>query len=123
MTDNQQLVAETALRDMVRKGFFSICVIDEILRMTCTIPDGDSYRMLRMLHCMNFMDMPPKLLAELPGLLRAVLNGPSLQFGVELRLPQRAEIKRFEIVEEPTPASPTPEAKATKQNWLISLLR
>lgn len=118
MTDTQQLVAETALRDMVRHGFFSICVIDDILKMTSTIPDGDSYRMLRALHCMKFMDMPPKLLTELPGLLRAVLNGPALQFGVELRLPQRAEVKAFQIVEEPT----APESK-TKPNWLVSLLR
>lgn len=72
----EQLACETALRDMIAKGHFSICTIDKILKISGSVPDKRSYEILSALHCVNYSDMPAGLVQELPELIRSALGGP-----------------------------------------------
>ncbi len=80
MTDIEKLAARAALKKMARDGYFSICTIDTILKMTGGVPDGRDYTVLRALHCINFRDMEPELLRGLPLLIQRVLEAPGIEF-------------------------------------------
>jgi hypothetical protein len=108
MDQVQQLAIETALKEMVRQGHFSICTIDKIIKMSGGIPCGESYKTLSLLHCVNFRDMSPLLVKELPGLLTRVLNGPVLRF--------EREVSIINItLEEKPPQIPEPVKEAAKE--------
>lgn len=94
MTTVQILAAQTALKDMFSKGHFSICVIDQILKMSRAVPKSEDYDALRLLHCINFRDMDDALRAELPGLIQRVLSAPAIMFTNTLPL----SVARLEIV-------------------------
>ncbi len=86
MTTLQILAAQEALKKMFEGGHFSICTIDAILKVTRGVPNGDDYHTLRLLHCINFRDLAPDLLSELPSLIQRVLNAPSIMFNNALPL-------------------------------------
>ena len=75
----QILAAEAALRKMVEEGFFSICTIDKINKVSGNIPNKKTYDTLHMLHCVHYKDMPPELLKELPVMIREALGGSTLE--------------------------------------------
>ncbi len=84
----QKIAAETALKKMLRQGHFSICTIDEIVKMTGSVPDGRAYQILRLMHCVDFKDMPPEIHEQMPELLRAVLSGTELDLAAVMRRPE-----------------------------------
>lgn len=56
-------VLAVAVKKMLGGRYFSICDLDGILAVVGAVPNGDTYRMLRTLHCVNWMDMPPEVRA------------------------------------------------------------
>jgi hypothetical protein len=74
------MVANTALKKMLKSGHFSICTIDDILKLTGSVPRGQDYNLLHALHCVDYKDMPPELLRGLPLLLQRVLGSERLDF-------------------------------------------
>lgn len=84
MDDIQVLAARAAMKKMTQDGYFSICTIDNILRMTGGVPRASDYDILRALHCISFRDMEPMLLRGLPFLIKRVLeaDGVDLTFDV-----------------------------------------
>ena len=78
-----------ALRKMVSDGWFSICVIDKILKMTETVPDRRAYDVLSLLHCVNFRDMSEELRRELPALLSDCLGGVEFTLDLPVDAPRR----------------------------------
>ena len=82
MTNIEILVCKTALKKMEKDGYFSICVIDNILKMSNGVPNGKLYQMLRTLHCVNFSDMPEELLSDLPKMIGEVLSSTPLNLFV-----------------------------------------
>lgn len=74
MTSLQIEVARTAIDEMFRGGHFSICVIDNILKLTGGVPRGQDYDTLRLLHCVDFKRMPPNVRIELPRLIQRVIE-------------------------------------------------
>jgi hypothetical protein len=90
MDELQKMAINCAIRDMMRKGYFSICVIDQILKMTGGIPDKRDYEVLRLLHCINFVDMQPELLRGLPLIMNRVINADD--FGMSLDVSYRARM-------------------------------
>lgn len=80
MNDLDKAFIETALKDMVSKGYFSICTIDAILKVTKSIPDGEIYKRLHLMHCVHFNKMPQAVLNALPDMIRDVLSGQELNF-------------------------------------------
>ena len=78
MTTLQVEAARAALKKMFSEGFFSICVVDQILKITRGVPSKEDYDTLRLLHCVHFTDMSPELRKELPSLIQRVLEAPSI---------------------------------------------
>ena len=75
----ERLTCQAALAKLLSDPQFSICTVDNILKVTQTVPDGRLYRALSLLHCVNYRDMPPELLQELPGMLAQIFKGPLLE--------------------------------------------
>lgn len=74
MTGLQIEVIRTAVEEMFRKGHFSICTIDQCLKITGGVPDRKAYDMLHALHCVEFKSMSPRLRLELPRLVQLVIE-------------------------------------------------
>lgn len=74
------LAAQAALNKMFSQGYFSICTIDAILKMTYTIPDKTCYDILHTIHCVNYNDMDELLRRGLPQLIGVVLKLDGLSF-------------------------------------------
>ncbi len=84
MTDKlSALVCVTSLKNMLSKGYLSICTIENILDITHGIPNGEDMRLLRALHCVSFSDMPPELLRGLPLIIKRVLGSEDIDFPME----------------------------------------
>jgi hypothetical protein len=80
MNDIQRMAAETAVRNMLKKGWVDICAIRKILEMTGGIPQREDMQVLELLHCVSFGELQPDLLRGLPLILQRVLGAESLQF-------------------------------------------
>lgn len=74
MDDLKQMVAITALNNMMAKGWFDVCTIDKVAQMLGVDPKGEAYRTLAPLHCVNFSEMPHDLKTAIPGLIRGCLG-------------------------------------------------
>lgn len=98
------LAVEAALNKMTESGHFSICMIDEIIRTTGTVPNPEAHGILRLLHCVDFKTMPRDLLDRIPGLIQDCISGPAF------RLTVRLESEATEI------------APAKKRAWPLRLL-
>lgn len=81
----QTEIAKAALNKMVEGGHFSICVVDEILKITKGIPFREDYETLRLLHCVNFRDFSQLMRIEFPALLQRVLESPSMELEIRFR--------------------------------------
>lgn len=80
-----QAIIETALRKMFSDRRFSICDLDNVIALLETKPDPAAYKRLRVLHCMEYGEMPAEVLRALPDLVYRVLNGPSIDIESLLR--------------------------------------
>ena len=85
MTDLQAECCKMALKKMMASGHFSICTVDEILKLTGGVPTTEDYQTLRMLHCVDFKEFTPRMRIEFPNLLRRVLESPSMELVVTFR--------------------------------------
>lgn len=79
---------ETALRNMFEKGWFDICTMREIVKVTGVIPRQDIMDRLALIHCVNFGKMPRQMLEALPGMISEALNGYRIDFDAIVRPPQ-----------------------------------
>ncbi len=84
LTEIEQLAVATALAKMLGEGFFSICTIDQIVKITGAIPDQRAYHTLRLLHCVNYADMPVQIRDQLGALIGAVICGEPLDLSAAL---------------------------------------
>lgn len=78
MSDIKVLAAEAALQKMLKGGHFSICTIDKIVEMLSIKPAREEYDILSTLHCVDYNQMQPELLEQLPTLIMRVLDSPRL---------------------------------------------
>ena len=85
MTVVQVEASRIALKEMMEKGRVDICLIDHILKMTGGVPEHADYDSLRLLHCVDFKNYSQTMRMELPGLLRRVLESPSMEVNVTFR--------------------------------------
>lgn len=99
----QSEVAKLALKRMHEGGHFSICVVDQILKMTGGVPQQADYEALRLLHCVDFKAFSPMLRLEYPKLLQRVLESPSMHVEIDFKA-SRTEtealpLARYQIAE------------------------
>lgn len=79
MNDIKLMAAQAALTKLVQGGHFSICTIDKIAKMLSVKPEREAYQILSALHCVDYNQMSPELMAELPNLISRVLQSPSFE--------------------------------------------
>ena len=83
MNELQVMTAGVALKDMFKKGHFSISTVRDIQKMNPLLHvDQESMQILANLHCVDFSDMPPELLRSMPVLLEKVI-GSHMKIGKE----------------------------------------
>jgi hypothetical protein len=101
----KQLSALTALNNMMRGSYFSICTIDSVGRLLGIEPRGsDAYNVLHTLHCIDWGKMPPQLREAVPGLINECLGiAPAFQF---------TNAKAGQVIDL------TPDAKAPKRSFM-----
>lgn len=85
MSDFQAEACRLALKKMMDGGHFSICTLDEVLKVTGGVPNSDDYRALRLLHCVDFKDFSPRMRMEFPALLQRVLSSPGMEVEVRFK--------------------------------------
>jgi hypothetical protein len=85
LTELQIEVCKAALKKMQAEGHFSICVVNDILKITGGVPLKEDYEALRLLHCVNFRDMSPRLRMEFPALLKRVLEAPGMELEINYK--------------------------------------
>jgi hypothetical protein len=77
----KELAAMTALNKMLADGHFSICTVDSVAAMLNVRPAGDSYNILRTVHCVDYAKMPAELREAIPSLIKECLGiDPFYQF-------------------------------------------
>lgn len=69
-----QVIGAT-LRNMFQNSSFSICAVDNCLKIAGITPTAPEYKMLRALHCVPFADMPADLRDEVPTMVGACFIG------------------------------------------------
>ena len=110
--DLKELAAVTALNDMMGKGWFSICTIDNVGQMLGRNPRGEAYDILRSLHCIHFDKMPPALRDEIPRLIEQCLNcAPTHRF---------ATVQQHRVIDitPPAAAAETPREEAPRRGLM-----
>jgi hypothetical protein len=109
MNDQQlsHLAVLTSLNKMMTSKHFDICTVDSAITVLGSIPDGRAYKILRPLHCVNWMDMPCELREAVPKLIERCINVPAHQFQItEVTPEQRQRVAAGTIrllTREPTP--------------------
>lgn len=93
LTAFQAEVCRAALKEMFANGHFSICVVDQILKMTGGVPEAQDYEALRALHCLDFKAMSPVLRVEFQRALERVLSSPEMR--VEVSFAQNVSASRM----------------------------
>ena len=79
LPEMKRLVATTALTEMMRKSFFSICTIDQVADLAgINCKKSEAYRLLHALHCMDFSARPKQLRDSIPQLINEALTPPTL---------------------------------------------
>lgn len=115
MDDLKRLAAVTALNDMFKKGYLSICTIDTIGKMMNVDPKGEPYRLLSTLHCVHFAEMPQELKEAIPGLIeKCLMVAPTFQF------PQPKRVAVDVVYDVPKPGE---EVEPRKRGFLRMLTR
>lgn len=73
LSETKQLVAQQAISRLFTDSHFSVCKLDDVIKLTGAQRDSEAYRLLRALHCVNWSDMDPALRERVPLLVREAL--------------------------------------------------
>lgn len=98
---------------MVKRGHFDITAVDSMRQVAGAQENRELKERLRLLHCVNFGDMPPELLDALPGMIQDYLGGPVIDIEDWLR-PKRQPAPAARVID----ITPAP-----RRGWLAGLLK
>lgn len=70
----RRAIVAQAVEHLFRESHFSICKLDEILRLVGAPENTPAYRLLRALHCVRYGEMRPDVLATLPQLVNEAMR-------------------------------------------------
>lgn len=85
----KQEIAITALNNMMRKSFFSICEVRDAANILGIPVHGEAYNALKALHCVNYADMSPAVRQAIPHLIAECFNRPDI---FQFQLPSQRNI-------------------------------
>lgn len=69
---------QTGLNHLFNKSYFDICALDSILSVVQSSRATEAYKLLRVLHCVDYASMPKALRDSLPELVNEALNPPEV---------------------------------------------
>lgn len=85
----KQEIAITALNNMMRKSFFSICEVRDAANLLGIPVNGEAYDTLKALHCVDYSAMSPAVRQAIPQLIAEVFNRPDI---FQFQLPSQRNI-------------------------------
>lgn len=97
MSDINQMVIRTALRNMFNKGYVNVSTIDECLKLASITPLGETNGQLRALHCVHFKDMDRLLAEAVPSMVAELFEGITLSVDELFDKPQVNEARTVDI--------------------------
>jgi hypothetical protein len=71
MENMKKETCKLALVNLFKSDNFNICTIDALLKLTNTIPDPESYKIMHALHCIKYSEMSQEFREKL---LRTTIN-------------------------------------------------
>lgn len=74
MDQTKRMVAVAALNKLFTSNHFSICTLDDVIDVVGARPAGESYKLLRALHCIDYAKMEPELRDRVPLLVNECLR-------------------------------------------------
>lgn len=93
MSNINQMVVRTALRNMFNKGYVDITTIKECLKLCGITPIGPALAQLSALHCVHFKDMDRPLAEAIPEMVAGLFEGMTLSvddlFEKAAQMPER----------------------------------
>lgn len=89
MTDINQMVIRTSMRNMFIKGYLDICAIKECLKLANVTPHGQTMGQLQALHCVHFKDMDRELAEMMPQMVASLFDGMQLSVDDLFQKPKR----------------------------------
>lgn len=102
LTNLERLAATQALKKLLdTTTHFSICTLDELIKLLQVTPDAKDYRALHLLHCVKWRDMSPELRQEAQEAIMRIVSAD--------QDPVVARLKLFEESLNPTPKKPGEE--------------
>ncbi len=73
MQSTKDMVIKAAVLKLFDNNYFSICCLDTVIDLVGARKDGDAYKLLRAMHCVDYSKMPNDLRARIPLLVNEVL--------------------------------------------------
>lgn len=71
----QQMVIEVGLNRLLNGKYFSVCIVREIGEVLgVDVYDSPLCPQLRLLHCVDYCDMPPELVKRIPQMVLDILT-------------------------------------------------
>ncbi len=74
LPETRRLVVTAALDKLFTENYFSVCTVDNILKILNVSKNSDAYRLLQALHCVDYGAMPKELRDTLPDLVREAIT-------------------------------------------------
>ena len=74
LPETKQLVVKQAVKKLFSSNHFSICDLRNVMEITGSRKNGDAYKLLQSLHCVDYAEMEPALRARIPELVNECLR-------------------------------------------------
>lgn len=79
LPETRRLVITQALNHLFSEQYFSVCKLDDIMKIVNAPNHSEAYRLLRTLHCVHYSTMNPALRDRLPQLINECLQPPMVE--------------------------------------------
>lgn len=77
MEQTKKLVVTAALGKLFDESYFCICTLNNVMDLIGSRRDGESYKLLRALHCIHYSKMDQDLRDRIPMLVNECLRQKS----------------------------------------------
>lgn len=76
--DPKESATRACIQKMFSGSFFSICDVDNLLKLHGVVPDDKTYKVMHVCHCVHYSTMEPKMRQWLADQLTRMLRQPPL---------------------------------------------
>lgn len=87
-----------ALKNLFKRTSFSICTIDDLLKMRQIVPDREAYRIMHAVHCVDYKEMSPDFRQYLFNSVINMFDVDSTEFDFEVIERMQPKRKIFNLL-------------------------